>query len=71
MTSPLFSPLELRGLTFKNRIMVSPMAQYSAVDGFVNDWHFTHFGKFAMGGAGFVCMEASKVERRMRALALP
>lgn len=64
MKSALFSPLELRGVTFKNRVMVSPMAQYSAVDGAVNDWHFTHFAKFAIGGAGFVCMEASKVERR-------
>jgi 2,4-dienoyl-CoA reductase-like NADH-dependent reductase (Old Yellow Enzyme family) len=64
MQSPLFSPLQLRGVTFKNRIMVSPMAQYSAVDGAVNEWHLAHFGRFAMGGAGFVCMEASKVERR-------
>jgi 2,4-dienoyl-CoA reductase-like NADH-dependent reductase (Old Yellow Enzyme family) len=64
MTSALFSPLTLRGVTFKNRVMVSPMAQYSAIDGAVTDWHFTHFAKFAMGGAGFVCMEASKVERR-------
>lgn len=62
--SPLFSPLTLRGVTFKNRIMVSPMAQYSAVDGAVNEWHLAHFGRFAIGGAGFVCMEASKVERR-------
>lgn len=62
--SRLFSPLQLRGVTFKNRIMVSPMAQYSAVDGMVNEWHLAHFGRFAMGGAGFVCMEASKVERR-------
>lgn len=43
---------------------MSPMAQYSAKDGEVTDWHFAHFAKFAMGGAGLVCMEATKVERR-------
>ena len=64
MTSALFSPLRLRSVSFKNRVMVSPMAQYSAVDGAVTDWHFTHFARFAMGGAGLVCMEASKVELR-------
>jgi 2,4-dienoyl-CoA reductase-like NADH-dependent reductase (Old Yellow Enzyme family) len=64
MRSALFSPLTIRGVTFKNRIMVSPMAQYAAVDGAVTDWHFTHFAKFAIGGSGLVCMEASKVERR-------
>ena len=64
MSSALFSPLTLRSVTFKNRVMVSPMAQYSARDGHVTDWHFTHFAKFALGGAGLVCMEASKVERR-------
>ncbi len=62
--SPLFSPLTLRGLTLKNRIMVSPMAQYAAVDGAATDWHFAHFAKFAAGGAGLVFMEATKVERR-------
>jgi 2,4-dienoyl-CoA reductase-like NADH-dependent reductase (Old Yellow Enzyme family) len=63
-TSPLFSPLTLRGVTLKNRIMVSPMAQYAAIDGSATDWHFGHFAKFALGGAGLVFMEASKVERR-------
>ena len=62
--SALFSPLTLRGLTLKNRIMVSPMAQYAAVDGASTDWHFAHFAKFALGGAGLVFMEATKVERR-------
>ena len=60
----LFSPLTIRGLTIKNRIMVSPMAQYVAVDGCVTDWHFAHFAQFALGGAGLIFMEASKVERR-------
>jgi 2,4-dienoyl-CoA reductase-like NADH-dependent reductase (Old Yellow Enzyme family) len=60
----LFSPLEIRGVTFKNRIVVSPMAQYTAVGGFANEWHFAHYAKFAMGGAGLVFTEATKVERR-------
>jgi 2,4-dienoyl-CoA reductase-like NADH-dependent reductase (Old Yellow Enzyme family) len=45
----------------KNRVMISPMCQYSAVDGMPNDWHFVHLGRFAMGGAGIVCVEASGV----------
>ena len=56
--------MQIRGVTLPNRIVVSPMAQYSAVDGFVTDWHFAHFAKFAMGGAGLVFTEATKVERR-------
>ena len=60
----LFTPLEIRGVKLRNRIVVSPMAQYSARDGFVTDWHFAHFAKFAMGGAGIVFTEATKVERR-------
>lgn len=63
-TSALFSPLALRGLTLKNRIAVSPMAQYAATDGAVNDALFAHFAKFAIGGAGLVFTEATKVERR-------
>ena len=62
--SSLFSPLKLRGITLRNRVVVSPMAQYAATDGFVNDWHFAHYAKFAMGGAGLVFTEATKVERR-------
>ncbi|MFN7113843.1 MAG: NADH:flavin oxidoreductase/NADH oxidase [Alphaproteobacteria bacterium] len=57
----LFSPLTLRGVTFRNRIGVSPMCQYSAVDGFVNDWHLVHLGARAAGGAGLVIMEATGV----------
>lgn len=65
MTAPaaasLFSPLDLRGVTFRNRIGVSPMCQYSAEDGFVNDWHLVHLGARAAGGAGLVIMEATGV----------
>jgi len=63
MTQPmLFTPIKLRDLTLKNRIVVSPMCQYSAENGFVTDWHFVHLGKFAQGGAGAVFVEASAVE---------
>jgi 2,4-dienoyl-CoA reductase-like NADH-dependent reductase (Old Yellow Enzyme family) len=58
---PLFSPLRLRGITFKNRVLISPMCQYSATDGMVNDWHLVHLGKFAQGGAGIVMAEATAV----------
>jgi len=62
--SVLFSPLRIRDVVLRNRVMVSPMAQYSAIDGSVQEWHFAHFAKFAIGGAGLVSMEATKVERR-------
>lgn len=58
----LFDPLSLRGLTTRNRVWVSPMCQYSAVDGSPNDWHFVHLGKFALGGAGLILTEATAVE---------
>ena len=57
----LFTPLQLRGITSRNRIVISPMCQYSAQDGFANDWHFVHAGKFAQGGAGIVFLEATAV----------
>jgi 2,4-dienoyl-CoA reductase-like NADH-dependent reductase (Old Yellow Enzyme family) len=57
----LFEPLTLRGLTLKNRIVVSPMCQYSAVDGFANDWHLVHLGSRAVGGAGLLILEATAV----------
>lgn len=57
----LFSPLTLRGLTLKNRIVVSPMCQYSSLDGFVNDWHLVHLGSRAVGGAGLVITEAAAI----------
>jgi 2,4-dienoyl-CoA reductase-like NADH-dependent reductase (Old Yellow Enzyme family) len=57
----LFEPLTLRGLTLKNRIVVSPMCQYSAEDGFANDWHFVHLGSRAVGGASLIIIEATAV----------
>ena len=62
----LLSPLTVRDLTLKNRIVVSPMCQYSAIDGVVNDWHLVHLGRFALGGAGLVFVEATGVEARGR-----
>src|SRR5207344_1449979 len=59
--SHLFDPLPLRSLTLQNRIVVSPMCQYSSVDGFSNDWHFVHLGSRAVGGAALVMTEASAV----------
>jgi len=67
MTTPLlFQPVELRGVRLRNRIVISPMCQYSAQDGQVTDWHLVHLGKFAQGGAGAVFVEATAVERRGR-----
>jgi 2,4-dienoyl-CoA reductase-like NADH-dependent reductase (Old Yellow Enzyme family) len=57
----LFDPFKLRGRTFQNRIVVSPMCQYSSRDGFANDWHFVHLGSRAAGGAGLVITEAAAV----------
>jgi 2,4-dienoyl-CoA reductase-like NADH-dependent reductase (Old Yellow Enzyme family) len=59
--SHLFSPLRLAGVTFPNRIFVSPMCQYSSEDGFSNDWHLVHLGSRAVGGAALVLTEASAV----------
>ncbi len=59
--SHLFSPLTLRSITLRNRTVVSPMCQYSADDGFANDWHLAHLGQFAMGGFGLVFTEATAV----------
>ncbi len=61
----LFEPLTLRGLTLKNRIMMSPMCQYCAnPDNTINDWHFVHYASRAVGGVGLIMVEASAVERR-------
>ena len=60
----LFSPLTIRGVELKNRIVVPPMHQYSAIKGFPTDWHLMNAGKFAAGGAGLVVVESTKVERR-------
>jgi 2,4-dienoyl-CoA reductase-like NADH-dependent reductase (Old Yellow Enzyme family) len=59
--SLLFSPFTLRGITLPNRIVVSPMCQYSATDGFANDWHLVHLGSRAVGGAALVLTEAVAV----------
>lgn len=64
--SSLFAPLQIRGLTIPNRLVISPMCQYSAGDGIANDWHLVHLGKFAQGGAGIVFTEAAAVQRRGR-----
>src|SRR5579872_1748211 len=64
--SPLFSPLTIRGVEFRNRIAVSPMCQYSSEDGFANDWHLVHLGSRAAGGASLVFTEATAVEARGR-----
>jgi 2,4-dienoyl-CoA reductase-like NADH-dependent reductase (Old Yellow Enzyme family) len=62
----LFSPFTLRGVTLRNRIGVSPMCQYSYIDGFSNDWQLVHLGSRAAGGAGLVIVEATAVEARGR-----
>lgn len=59
--STLFTPLKIRGIELKNRIVVSPMCQYSAEDGYANDWHLVHLGSRAVGGAALVIAEATAV----------
>ncbi|KRB54668.1 NADH:flavin oxidoreductase/NADH oxidase [Flavobacterium sp. Root186] len=66
MASQLFSPLTLKNITLKNRIVISPMCQYSAVDGFANDWHLVHLGSRAGGGAGLIIQEATAVSPEAR-----
>ena len=61
MSSALFTPVVLRGVTVRNRVWVSPMCQYSATDGVPDDWHLVHLGQFAVGGAGLVLTEAAAV----------
>ncbi len=60
--SHLFSPLQIRDVRVRNRIVVSPMCLYSAVNGAANDWHLVQYGKLAVGGAGIVFVEATAVE---------
>src|SRR5712691_2651534 len=62
MTSHLFEPIQLRGLALENRIMVSPMCQYSAIDGSMTDWHLAHLGMLANSGAALLCFEMTDVE---------
>src|SRR5881398_2204667 len=59
--SALFAPVTIRSIVLKNRIVVSPMCQYSSVDGFANDWHLVHLGSRAVGGAGLIITEAAAV----------
>lgn len=59
--SVLFSPLTIKGVTLKNRLIVSPMCQYSSVDGFADDWHLVHLGSRAVGGVSLVISEATAV----------
>jgi 2,4-dienoyl-CoA reductase-like NADH-dependent reductase (Old Yellow Enzyme family) len=65
-TDHLFAPLKLRTLTLPNRIAVSPMCEYSSIDGFANEWHFVHLGSRALGGAGLVITEANSVSPEAR-----
>ncbi len=64
--APMFAPFRLRGMELKNRIVVSPMAQYKAVDGTPNDWHLVHYGERAKGGAGLVMIEMTCVSPQGR-----
>ena len=64
--SALFRPIEFRGLRLENRIMVSPMCQYSARDGSASDWHLIHLGHLALGGAGILFVEATGVNAEGR-----
>ncbi len=57
----LFDPFQIRGITLKNRVCVSPMSQYCAQNGYANDWHFAHLSRFALGGCGAVFTEATAV----------
>ena len=66
MSSALFSPIRLAGLELSNRVVVSPMCQYSADDGCANDWHLMHLGMLANSGSGLVVVEATHVERHGR-----
>jgi 2,4-dienoyl-CoA reductase-like NADH-dependent reductase (Old Yellow Enzyme family) len=66
VSSKLFSPITLRELTLENRIMVSPMCQYSASDGCASEWHLMHLGQFAVAGVGLLTVEMTNVEARGR-----
>lgn len=61
MASRLFTPIDIRGLTVPNRIVVAPMCQYQAHDGVPSDWHMVHLGQFALGGVGLIIAEATGV----------
>src|SRR4051812_17543190 len=62
----LLSPLTIRGIVLRNRIVMSPMCQYSSIDGLANDWHLVHLGSRAAGGVGLVFVEATAVTSQGR-----
>jgi 2,4-dienoyl-CoA reductase-like NADH-dependent reductase (Old Yellow Enzyme family) len=64
--SLLFEPIKIRGIELKNRLTVSPMCEYSSIDGFANDWHLVHLGSRAVGGAALVFTEATAVSAQGR-----
>jgi 2,4-dienoyl-CoA reductase-like NADH-dependent reductase (Old Yellow Enzyme family) len=64
MESLLFTPMDLRGVRLRNRIVVSPMLTYSAKQGYAGDWHYVHYGRFATGGAGLIFVESTKADPR-------
>lgn len=65
MSAPLlFTPMEIRGVRLKNRVVIAPMHQYAAVDGFAQDWHVMNAGRYAAGGAGLTFVESTKADRR-------
>ena len=64
MAPLLFEPIQIRDVMLKNRVVVAPMHQYAAVEGFATDWHLMNAGRYAAGGAGLVIMASTKVERR-------
>lgn len=66
MASLLFSPITIKNITLRNRIVISPMCQYSAIDGFANDWHLVHLGSRASGGVGLIIQEATAVSPEAR-----
>ncbi|MBM3530334.1 MAG: NADH:flavin oxidoreductase/NADH oxidase [Alphaproteobacteria bacterium] len=66
MTSALFTPIEIAGVEFANRLVIAPMCQYSADDGSATDWHMSHLGMLANSGVGLVVVEATHVERHGR-----
>src|SRR5262245_56495683 len=64
MAAPLlFTPLSLKSVSLKNRVVVAPMHQYAALEGHATDWHLVNAGRYAQGGAGLVIMESTKIAR--------
>src|ERR1700743_849739 len=62
----LFSPIKIKNIEFKNRLVVSPMCEYSSEDGFANNWHLVHLGSRAVGGVGLIITEATAVSAEGR-----